>query len=178
MKYIHELTDSEKRELIESNKTLQNMVYDDMNDNVCDFICEQMEYIIKGCSDYHIAPYTHNYIIVSDAIKFLNGLEKIQKCYCTLSDAMQPEIDRVLAALDRFYFMYIYNNNYDILLNWLEQKAQYFANCIAKYFSDCLDPSRADMIEYFIEFYADERMDESYYIEDGILYQNIIKKIA
>ena len=68
MKYINELTDNEKRELIENNNALQNMVYNDMNDNECDFISEQLEYLLKGCRDYHIAPYTHNYIIVSDAL--------------------------------------------------------------------------------------------------------------
>ena len=30
MKYIYQLTDDEKRELIEKNEALQNMVYDDM----------------------------------------------------------------------------------------------------------------------------------------------------
>lgn len=34
------------------------------------------------------------------------------------------------------------------------------------------------MLEYFIEFYADERMDESYYIKNGILYQTTTKQIA
>ena len=33
MKYIQELTDNEKRALIENNNALQNMVYDDMIEN-------------------------------------------------------------------------------------------------------------------------------------------------
>jgi hypothetical protein len=178
MKYIHQLTDDEKRELIETNGALANMVYDDMIDCEMDFISEQLNYIAPGLRDYEIGPYNRNIIIVSNALKFLDGLEKLQKNYCTLPDDMQPEIDRVLAARDRFYLMGYNNKNYDDLDAWIDKKAQYFADCITDYFSSCLDPSRADMIEYFIDFYADERMDDSYYIKDGILYQTITKKIA
>lgn len=179
MKYIHELTDEQKRELIENNAALANMVYDDMIENEMYFITEQLNYITPGLRDYSIGAYNRNIIIVSDAIKFLDGLEILQKNYCTLPDDLQPEIDRVLLARDRYLYNDMSYDNYYMLSEWLDQKAQYFADCITDYFSSCLDPSRADMIEYFIEFYADERMDESYYInDDGVLYQNIIKKIA
>lgn len=178
MKYINQLTDNEKRELIENNSALQNMVYDDMIENEMYFISEQLDYIRAGLRDYSVGAYNNNIIIVSDALKFLDGLETLQKNYCTLPDAMQPEIDRVLAARDRFYLMSYNSKNYDMLDAWIDEKAQYFADCIADYFSRCLEPSHDDMISYFIEFYADERMDESYYIKNGILYQTITKQIA
>lgn len=178
MKYIHELTENEKRELIENNGALQNMVYDDMIENEMYFISEQLDHIRAGLRDYSIGAYNNNIIIVSDALKFLDGLETLQENYCTLPDAMQLEINRVLAARDRFYTMSYNNKNYDALDAWIDKKAQYFADCITDYFSRCLEPSRDDMISYFIEFYADERMDETYYIKDGILYQTITKQIA
>jgi hypothetical protein len=178
MKYIHELTDNEKRELIENNSALANMVYDDMIENEMYFISEQLNYIAPGLRDYDIEPYNRNIIIVLNALKFLDGLETLQKNYCTLPDDMQPEIGRVLAARDRLYSMSYNNKNYDMLDAWIDEKAQYFADCITDYFSACLDPTRDDMINYFIEFYADERMNESYYIKDGILYQTITKQIA
>jgi len=178
MKYINQLTDNEKRALIENNNTLQNMVYNDMIENEMNFISEQLDHIRAGLRDYSIGAYNRNIIIVSDALKFLDGLEELQKNYCTLPDDMSDEIKRVLDARDRFRSIDMsYNNLYNLSV-WLDQKAQYFADCITDYFSSCLDPSRVDMISYFIEFYADERMDESYYINDGILYQTITKKIA
>ena len=179
MKYINELTDNEKRALIEKNTALQNMVYDDMIDNEIDFISEQLDYIRGACRDYNIAAYGRNYIFVSDALKFLDGLEELQKIYCTLPDNMQLEIDRVLKARDRFRAIDMnYNNLYNLSV-WLDQKAQRFADCIAEYFSNCLDFGHLDMVSYFIEFYADERMDESYFInDDGILCQTITKQIA
>ena len=178
MKYIHELTDNEKRALIEENGALQIMVYDDMIDNEMDFITEQLNYIRDGLRDYEIGPYNRNIIIVSDALKFLDGLETLQKNYCTLPDDMNDEIKRVLEARERFYLMDYNNKNYDDLDAWIDKKAQYFADCITDYFSRCLEPTRDDMINYFIEFYADERMDDSFYIDNGILYQTITKKIA
>ena len=178
MKYINQLTENEKRALIENNDALANMVYDDMIENEMYFISEQLNYIAPGLRDYSIGAYNHNIIIVSDAIKFLDGLETLQKNYCTLPDRMNDEIKRVLDARDRFYLMSYNNKNYDRLDAWIDEKAQYFADCITDYFSSCLDPTRADMIEYFIEFYADERMNESYYIENGILYQTTTKQIA
>lgn len=178
MKYIHELTDNEKRELIENNSALAYMVYDDMTENEMDFITEQLHYIAPGLRDYSIGAYNHNIIIVSDALKFLDGLEELQKIYCTLPDCMTTEINTVLAARDRFRSIDMsYNNLYNLSV-WLDQKAQYFADCITDYFSACLEPSREDMINYFIEFYADERMDESFYIENGVLYQTVTKTIA
>lgn len=178
MKYIHQLTDDEKRELIENNSALANMVYDDMTENEMRFISEQLDYIRAGLRDYSIGSYNYNYITVGNSVKFLDGLEELQKNYCTVPDDMQPEIDRVLEARNRLYLMSYNNKNYDILNAWIDEKAQYFADCITDYFSSCLDPSRADMIEYFIEFYANERMDDSFYINNGILYQAITKQIA
>ncbi|MBE7039128.1 MAG: hypothetical protein E7398_00185 [Ruminococcaceae bacterium] len=149
-----------------------------MIENEMNFISEQLDHIRAGLRDYSIGAYNRNIIIVSDALKFLDGLEELQKNYCTLPDDMSDEIKRVLDARDRFRSIDMsYNNLYNLSV-WLDQKAQYFADCITDYFSSCLDPSRVDMISYFIEFYADERMDESYYINDGILYQTITKKIA
>lgn len=178
MKYIHELTDNEKRELLENNNALQNMVYDDMIENEMYFISEQLNYIAPGLRDYSIGAYNRNIMIVSDAVKFLHGLDQLQKCYCTLPDDMQPEINRVLAARDRLLYNDINYDNYYMLSDWLDKKAQYFADCITDYFSRRLNPTRADMIEYFIEFYADERTNESFYIDNGILYQTITKQIA
>lgn len=178
MKYIHELTENEKRALIENNSALANMVYDDMIENEMHFITEQLNYITPGLRDYSIGSYNYNYMTVGNSVKFLDGLEQLQKNYCTLPDDLQPEINRVLAARERFYSMSYNNKNYDALDAWIDKKAQFFADCITDYFSLCLDPSRDDMISYFIEFYADERMDESFYIENGILYQSITKKIA
>ena len=178
MKYIYQLTDDEKRELIENNNALANMVYDDMIDNELDFITEQLDYIRDGLQNYEIGPYNGNFIIVSDALNFLDGLEKLQQYYCTLPDNMTTEINTVLLARDRFRSIDMsYNNLYNLSV-WLDQKAQYFADCITDYFSSCLEPSRDDMINYFIEFYADERMNESFYIDNGILYQTITKQIA
>ena len=154
------------------------MVYDDIIENEMYFISEQLNYIAPGLRDYSVGSYNYNYITVSNSVKFLDGLEQLQTNYCTLPDDMQPEIDRVLAAQERFYFMSYNNKNYDALDAWIDKKAQYFADCITDYFSRCLEPSHDDMISYFIEFYADERMDESYYIKNGILYQTLTKQIA
>ena len=178
MKLINQLTDNEKRELIKNNNALANIVYDDMIENEMDFITEQLEHIAPGLRDYSIGAYNYNFLTVGNSVKFLDGLEKLQKEYWTLPDDIHDEIKRVLAARDRFYLMSYNNKNYDMLNAWIDEKAQYFADCITDYFSSCLDPTRDDMINYFIGFYAYERMDESYYIQDGILYQNIIKKIA
>jgi hypothetical protein len=179
MKFIYQLIDNEKRALIENNFALANMVYDDMIEGEMNFISEQLDYIRAGLRDYSIGTYNRNYMTVGNSVKFFDGLEKLQEIYCTLPDDMQPEINRVLAARDRFYEMSYNNKNHDILDEWIDKKAQYFADCITDYFSSCLDPSRDDMINYFLEFYADERMNESYYINDfGDLCQTITKVIA
>jgi hypothetical protein len=179
MKFIYQLTDNEKRELIENNSALANMVYDDMIESEMYFITEQLNYIRAGLRDYSIGAYNRNIMIVSDAIKFLDGLETLQKYYCALPDDMQNEIDRVFAARNRLLYNNMNDDNYYMLSDWLDKKAQYFADCITDYFSACLDPTRDDTINYFLEFYTDERMDETYYIDDaGRLCQTVTKIIA
>lgn len=179
MKYIHQLTESEKRALIENNNALANMVYDDMIETAMDFIPEQLDCIRAGLCDYSIGAYNRNIIIVSDALEFLHGLQRLQENYCTLPEDIQPEMNRVISARDRLLYSDMSYDNFYMLSEWLDKKAQYFADCITDYFSRCLDPAHADMVEYFIEFYAGERMDESYYINDaGELCQTITKIIA
>ena len=62
MKYINQLTDNEKRELIENNSALANMVYDDMIENEMCFITEQLNCIRAGLRDYSIGSYNYNYM--------------------------------------------------------------------------------------------------------------------
>lgn len=175
--YIDMLDTAARRDLIENNYALGNMVYDDMIESEMYFISEQLEYIKPGLKDWSIGPANHNYIKVKDALLFLDGLEELQKNYCTLSDDMQPEIDRVLAARDRFRTIDMGYYNLYQLSEWLDRKAQFFADWIADYFTRCLDFDRASMIDYFLEFYAEERMDHTFYIENGKLYQSIIREL-
>ena len=79
MKYINELTDNEKRALIENNSALANMVYDDMIENEMYFITEQLDYIRDGLRDYSIGAYNRNIIIVSDAVEFFARAGSITK---------------------------------------------------------------------------------------------------
>lgn len=179
MKTIQELNQEERRALIENNHALETLVYEDMEETEMYFISEQLDYIRAACRDWSIGAYQRNYIQVRDALAFLDGLEDMQKAYCTLPDHMKTEIDRVLSARDRFRSMDMAYGNYYKLSEWLDEKAQYFADQIADYFTSCLDFDHASMVEYFMEFYADERMDESFFISnDGTLYQTITKKIS
>ena len=179
MKFTIEMLDTAARiELIESNHTLAGMVYDDMAENEMYFITDQLHYIKPALKNWSIGPASYNYIIVDDALMFFDGLEELQKNYCTLSDDMAPEISKALAARDRFRNMDMSYGNLHQLSEWLDHKAQYFADCMARYFERCLDFSHNDMVSYFLEFYADERMNDSYYIENGKLYQTITKVFA
>jgi hypothetical protein len=76
MKYIHQLTDNEKRELIENNSALANMVYDDIIESEMLFISEQLDHIRAGLRDYSIGACNRNYITVGNSVKFFDGLEK------------------------------------------------------------------------------------------------------
>ena len=176
MKFTIDMLDTAaRRELIENNHALAALVYDDMAENEMDHISDQLDYIKPALKNWSIGPVNHNYITVDDAIKFLDGLETLQENYCTLPDDMTQEINAALAARDRFrHYDMSYNNLYQ-LSEWLDRKAQYFADCIARYFERCLDFTHDDMISYFLDFYADERMDSSYYIENGKLYQTVTR---
>jgi hypothetical protein len=178
MKFTIDMLDTAARlELIENNYTLSGMVYDDMAENEMSYIDEQLQYIKPGLKEWSICPASYNYITVDDALLFLDGLEKLQQYYCTLPDTMTTEINTVLAARDRFRNMDMNYSNLYQLSKWLDRKAQYFADCMAQYFERCLDFSHNDMVSYFLEFYADERMYNSFYVENGKLYQTITREV-
>lgn len=178
MKFTIDMLDNAaRRELIEKNWELGGMVYDDMAETEMHYISEQLNYIKPALKSWNIGPATHNYITVNEALLFLDCLEDLQEAYCTLPQDMIAQINIVFAARDRFrrYDM-SYSNLYQ-LSEWLDKKAQYFADCIAQYFTNCLDFTHADMVEYFVDFYSYERMDNSFYIENGKLYQTITREI-
>ena len=178
MKFTIDMLDTAaRRELIENNHTLAAQVYDDMIENEMDHISEQLHYIKPALKNWNVGPASRNYITVDDALVFLDGLETLQENYCTLPDDMTPEISKALAARDRFRNMDMSYGNLYQLSEWLDRKAQYFADCIAQYFERCLDFSHNDMVSYFLEFYADERMSSGYYIENGKLYQTVTKEL-
>ena len=179
MKYtIDMLDDNARRELIENNDILGNMVYDDMIDTELFYIDEQLEHIKTALKDWSIGPAYPCYMVVKDALLFLDGLEIIQDNYCTLPDSMDQEIKTVLAARDRFRNMDMSYGNLYQLSEWLDHKAQYFADHIAKQFERNFDFSHDDMVSYFLDFYADERLNDNFYIKDNKLFRTITEEIA
>ena len=173
---IDMLNEAARIELIESNHALADLVYNDMAETEMLFIDEQLHYIKPGLKEWSICPSSYNYIVVDDALLFLDGLEELQQHYYTLPDDMADEINKTLAARDRFRDMDMSYGNMYQLSEWLNRKAQYFADCMAQYFERCLDFTHLDMVSYFLEFYADERMDRGFYMENGKLYQTVTKK--
>ena len=179
MKFTIDMLDTAaRRELIENNNGLGGMVYDDMTETEMLYISEQLHYIKPALKDWSIGPASHNYITVADALAFFDRLEELQEHYYTLPNDMMPEFRTVLAARDRFRDMDMSYGNLYQLSEWLDHKAQYFADCILRYFERCLDFTHDDMVEHFLEFYADARMDSSFYIENGKLYHTTTEEIV
>ena len=181
-KYLKDLNTDELTKVFHANKTLQNQIYDDMVDTEMSYISEQLDYLKDGISDWSIGVYNRNYINVSDADKFIESLDEVEKSIPILIDEDTPKLQGALELRDNYRNADMYSDEYDRLEEELDEVADELANLVTKRFTQVLDGCSKEeyQIDYFIEFYSDSRLDaDSCYINadknDYILYEDTVK---
>jgi hypothetical protein len=179
-KYIEKLTKEELKLVFKANNQLQNDVYEDMIDSELHWVGEQLDYIRASLSDWSIGAYNRNYLKVKDNSGFIDGLIEMDKGIPLFSDKEAKQIYEVQELRDRFYEMPSDEDGYEELEEEYEAAVQELAEAVTDKFGQRLDDcSNSEyQLDYFIEFYADARLEEDlFYIDDEddsyVLFQDI-----
>jgi len=185
-KYITELSREELEKVFEENDDLQTDVEDDMYDTNFDYVTDMLEPMKKGLDNWSIGANNYNYLKVGDRDVFIAGVQKSQADYGTLDDKGVVLLEQIILDLDKLNDLGADDNvtdeEYETASDEIDENIKDLASIIADYFTLVLEPSKNDGEEYFIDFYAEERLDEDCYIKvddnsgfsDYILNQDIV----
>lgn len=174
MKRIGNLTIDELEKVFDANDKLQKDVADDYEESQMDYISDILDDLRSSLTDYSIGFYQHNFICYNNERDLFSAALQACKDYGFLPDKTAARIDYYLSRCDVLDMMDYDNKHYTELSEYIENAADETARTIEHEFNILTDYSENDLLDYFKEFYADERMDGDYYIDDNyILYQHI-----
>jgi len=170
MRTIDELTNEELRKVYDKNTRLQGMVMDDMADSEMFWIEEHLEYLRDSLSSWSIGQFNRNqHLRVGDASEFIYAYERLHKDMQPLPEKYSKMVERAVETADEYRYTDVNTDEFDELEEEVELVANEIAYALERLYTEalddyCLDDDNAK--EYFIEFYVEERMDSSYYVNE------------
>lgn len=171
MKKVHELNREELVKVFENNSKLQEKVFDDMFENADFWNGEYLDCWKRGAVDYSIGYDRGTYFKATNYYLFIEGLKDSQKMYGFLADKYNSKIEYVEKLINRFdelQFTEISDLNYTRLETRIDELIRELENACYKRFLEeyeyCFD--RENQLNHFVEFYAAERMDNNFYINE------------
>jgi len=168
-KYITELNKEELTAVFHANSKLQSDVADDMVETEGSYLQEQMQYLKKGLADWSLGAYGYNYLTISQERDFITAVEELEKAVPILIDSDLPILERAIKARDEFYYLDMDSDEWDEKQEEEEQAADELKERVLyrinQRFSGCYD--KENQLDYFLDFYVHERLDQDCYIEEG-----------
>lgn len=190
-KYISELNNEELVKVFNANKKLQERVLDDMIESEMYWIGEELDYLKPSLNDWSIGTCQHNYLKVGDSAEFIANLLALQEDYGLFSDSEKHIITDTEALKERLWNLEGPSEDdfedeerefdeeafdraveeYEALEAELEDQFEEavkdLAEAVARKYSDRLDYfyNHKAQLDYFLEFYSSERLDDNYYID-------------
>ena len=178
MKKLSELTTDELKKVYKNNQKLQDDVFDALLEDVNFWVGQYLNNFERGAIDYSFsADGYRDFLTVKSVDLFIEGLSISEAMFSWLPDYAE-KIIYLSALVDRYnevgYTLSIDND--DRLQDRIDELADGLRielfNAVRREYNDCFDAENA--INYFIEFYSVECMDNTYYVDDNyILYQHI-----
>ena len=178
MKNFKDLNTEELKLVFENNSKLQEKVFNDMMDNA-DFWCgEYLDCWNRKGIDFSIGWDRGTYFKCTDRDYFIDGLKEVQHVYCFLADEYNKKIEYVEKLLNKLDYLY-YNSseeNYNRLETRINELIEELETaCYDRFMLEyeyCFDSK--NQLEYFLDFYAAERIDNDFYInEDYTLFKHV-----
>ena len=178
MKNLKELSIEELELVFENNSKLQEKVFNDMIDNAGFWCDEYLDCWKSGGIHYCIGWDRGTYFKCTDREYFIDGLKKAQKDHYFLADKYNDKIEYVENLLNKLDNLY-YNSseeNYNRLETRINELIEELETaCYDRFMSEyeyCFNSE--NQLNYFLEFYAAERMDNDFYVdEEYTLFEHI-----
>lgn len=180
-KSIRELNKEELTKVFNSNEKLKNEIMDDMLDSEMLFIGDWFNGMRGYLSSYEYGLYCrgeHITVRNDNEEKFILYLESVDDDYCIF----KPEDKENILKAKRFIGIMNKCNSYSDRYYKFQEKLDSLINditySILEFINNNLESccEEKNQLEYFLDFYYEERMDDSYFIDkDFILYETIVK---
>lgn len=162
MKNLSELSTSELLSVIEDNETLQNRLYELIEDSSMYWVGEKLEILSNSLKDWSIGFYNYNFLDVVDYEKFVDSLVEYKGIF-GLSDKAGKLLSHCLKLRWSNLFDYYAERLKDLILD--------------EEFNSETDIDYNNM-EYYTEIYADQ-FDDYLINDDGeIIQQTIVGHVA
>lgn len=156
---IKELSSDELIKVFHANQKLREEIADDWMETQMFYIREYLEELRPALIDWSIGFDNYNYLQIDNHYEFLLALIELQKKYAVLPDDtteyMYQLRDKFMEVPDDQSFIDLEKQVDDLLSQLLD-----VFNFITEY------PTTADLEEYFLDFYAESRLDDSFYVDD------------
>ena len=155
--------------VFENNSKLREKVFDDMLDNAAFWCSEYLDCWERGGIDYCIGWDRGTYFKCTDRDYFIDGLKTAQKTFCFLADKWNAKIEYVEHLINRLNNLVYWDEvNEERLNNRIDELIEELENACYKRFMDeyeyCFDSK--NQLDYFLEFYSNERMDDAFYVDE------------
>lgn len=162
MKNLSELSTSELLSVIEDNETLQNRLYELIEDSSMYWVGEKLEILSNSLKDWSIGFYNYNFLDVVDYEKFVDSLVEYKGIF-GLSDRADKLLSHCLKLRWSNLFDYYAERLKDLILD--------------EEFNSETDIDYNNM-EYYTEIYADQFDDYLINDDDEIIQQTIVGHVA
>ena len=178
MKKLSGLKTEELKKVYKNNQKIQEDVFAALVESANFWVGEYLENFEKGAINYSFSVDGYrDFLTVKNIDLFVEGLSISEAMFTWLPDYAE-KIKRLSELLDRYntvgYTLSIDDENrIQNRINELSDglRIELF-NAVRREYEACYDAKNS--IEYFIDFYVNECMDDTYYIDDNYtLYQHI-----
>jgi hypothetical protein len=184
---IKEMNNEQLTEVFNANNKLEEKVLDDMIESEMFWIGEQLDYIRSAMKDWSIGPDNRSYITVRDSEAFIEGVIVMDESVPLFSDKNKVIIYDTKAKFDEYRAMEepqeedfedeegeldeeaynkaweAYDNAEEQIEELVRELAEEVVYEMVKRLEYCYDSEAR--LDYFLEFYAHERLDDNYYID-------------
>ena len=178
-RFIGDLNREELKRVFENNEKLRSDIVEDMLDTEMYYIGEQLRYFNHSLSDWSIGVYNRNYMNISDSVKFIEGIFKMESSIPAFIDDDKPLLEDSKRLHDKYLNTNVYDDEFEEIEVKIDEIAKALADRLLQRFNEILEGCYNEewQLDYFIDFYVDSRLDSDCYIEgdDYILKQDTVK---
>lgn len=168
--YKNDMTVEQLERVYDTNEKLQEIVTDDyMEDMVMHTVGEYLEPLKHLLDDWSIGYGQHNVLYIRDDIRLPHAVRELQQDFGFLSDEDYQEVEKTIKEIESYEDTDFESDDvmYSTLAD-LEQQSNHVRDMLMEQFDELLRyPTQEEMKDYFLEYYAECRLDADVYIDNG-----------
>ena len=175
MKKFSTLTVDELKKVYDANDVLQQNVVEDYEESQMDYVGDILDVLSKGLTNWEVGYGSCPWVRYDSERDLFQAALDSCRDFGFLPDDVAEKVKYYLTRCDVLDEMEYENKHYGELESYIEHAAEDVAEEIVSAFKGLLDYSEDDILDYFLSFYSDERMNENEFYVDGnyILYEHV-----